>query len=345
MSTSWVGAAAQHLHHRVAIIDEQVGDRFPVHADHAGSWMSTRRGSWTGGFWGGLLAMRATATGLPGHYAQARGAWQNLAQWRDSDTACRGMIFWYGSLAVRGEPVGDRQLRAAARALVGDFDATLGVVPWGTAFGHARDCLRVDGVAGLVPLLAWAGMADVARRHLWNHLKWCFAGGTVQPALSTSDRGATWKPAADPAPGSSRAHAWLLLGCVDGVQWLGDEFVEPAVALARSWTDRFGEGVPLADADLSGGPVDTSAAVICAVAFLKLAVATGQQSRWRDGAALLQRATRTGLVGSGPARGALEKGCYDARSGTATSHELIWGDFFCMAGLQLLGGGLSVSDV
>ncbi|MFD4861899.1 hypothetical protein [Streptomyces atratus] len=38
-----------------------VGDRFPLYADPAdGRWTTTRRGSWTGGFWAGLLRL-ATA--------------------------------------------------------------------------------------------------------------------------------------------------------------------------------------------------------------------------------------------------------------------------------------------
>lgn len=344
MNGSWAGHAVQHLRHRVATTAEQVGDRFPLHADSAGTWTSTRRGSWTGGFWAGLLGLRAAATGAETDRARARAAWEALAQWRDADTACRGMIFWYGGLAARRENTGWEPLRAAALSLAADLDPDLGAVPWGTAFGHSRGGLRVDGVAGLVPLLAWAGEPEVARQHLRSHLHRCFAGGAVQPALFTSDGGRTWQPADDPAPGSSRAHAWLLLGCADGAHWLGAEFLEPAVALARAWSDRFGHGVPPADADLPGGPVDTSAAAIAAVSFLKLAGNTGRQDWWRDGAALLHRAVDAGLVRSGPARGALGSGCYDAKSGIAPANELIWGDFFCAVGLGLITGDLPVDD-
>lgn len=332
MSGSWWDGAASELRHRVDVTAEQVGERYPLHADPGtGAWTTTRRGSWTGGFWAGLLGLRGRD--------EARTARDGLARWRDADTACRGLIFWYGSCGSPGGP----ELRAAAEALARDFDADLGAVPWGTAFGTDGDLLRVDSVAGLVPLLGWAGMPEVAREHLRSHLRWCFDGDVVQPSLTASHRG--WIPADEPPRGSSRAHAWLLLGCVDGAHWLGEEFAEPAVSLARSWTARFGSGAPLADADLPDGPVDTSAAAITAVAFLKLAAATGQRSWWRDGSALLRRTVASALVRSGPARGALRDGCYDARSGLAPAAELVWGDFFCAAGLGLLAGDVQAGDV
>lgn len=320
-------SAVQQLRHRIAVTAEQVGQRFPLHADTGtGVWTTTRRGSWTGGFWAGLL-------GLGGEPELARSAWKNLARWRDADTACRGLIFWYGRWAAPDQD----QLREAASALARDFDAELGVVPWGTAFGSAGARLRVDSVAGLVPLLAWAGFTEVARAHLRTHLRWCFDGAAVQPSFVAEG---TWLPADEPPRGTSRAHAWLLLGCVDGARWLGEEFRDAAVALARSWSARFGAGVPAADADLVDGPLDTSAAAIAAVAFLELAAVTGQRSWWRDGSDLLHRIVDSALVRSGPARGALGGGCYDARSGLAPAHELVWGDFFCAAGLGLLAGDL-----
>lgn len=325
------------LGHRIAVTAEQVGQRFPLWADpETGVWTTSRRGSWTGGFWAGLL-------GLGGQPERARRAWDDLARWRDADTACRGLIFWYGGLASPGwerldrKRLGWQRLRAAAASLARDFDPELRAVPWGTAFGSSGARLRVDAVAGLVPLLGWAGWTDVAREHLRTHLRWCFDGAAVQPSFVADG---TWIPADEPPRGTARAHAWLLLGCVDGARWVDAQFREAAVALAQAWSTRFGPGVPLADADLPDGPLDTSAAAITAVALLKLSAVTGQRSWWRDGSDLLHRTADRALVRTGPARGALGGGCYDARSGLAPAHELIWGDFFCAAGLGLVAGNL-----
>ncbi|MFI8962419.1 sugar ABC transporter permease [Streptomyces sp. NPDC053493] len=67
MSTSdWAEEALTLLLDRVARTDAEVGPRFPLHADpRTGHWTTTSRGSWTGGFWAGLLwlhARRTTAT-------------------------------------------------------------------------------------------------------------------------------------------------------------------------------------------------------------------------------------------------------------------------------------------
>ncbi|MER6175666.1 hypothetical protein [Streptosporangium sp. NPDC001681] len=72
--------------------------RWPLHADPgSGRWTTTARGSWTGGFWAGLLWLRAIMSGGPADRAAATGRTALLGPWIEADTATRGLIFWYGT--------------------------------------------------------------------------------------------------------------------------------------------------------------------------------------------------------------------------------------------------------
>jgi unsaturated chondroitin disaccharide hydrolase len=291
---------------RVASILDAVGERFPLYADVSGTWRSTRRGSWAAGFWVGLLWLCADPS-------VSRRWTRKLAVWAEADTAVQGLIFWYGT---RLSPDGTAVARQAAKALASRFDHDAGVVPWGGAFGDHGVRARVDGVAGTVPLLAWAGEKEIAAAHLRTHL-----GLTSDPAWERHD--GEWRPLEEPPRGWTRGEAWLLLAAADATRWLGEEFVEPAHGLASRWLDRHGTATPAAVTTMDG-PVDTSAAAIAAVALLKLGYTT-------ESALILDR-----LATEHSVDGRLLDGCYDLPGGVATNHELIWGTYFLALGLELL---------
>ncbi|MYV67213.1 sugar ABC transporter permease, partial [Streptomyces sp. SID2131] len=101
---AWAEEALGLLFQRVTETLGQVGARFPLHADPAdGHWTSTGRGSWTGGFWAGLLWLRARHTGSDTDRAQAATVTARLAPWADADTATRGLILWYGTALATGD--------------------------------------------------------------------------------------------------------------------------------------------------------------------------------------------------------------------------------------------------
>ncbi|MFE0012735.1 sugar ABC transporter permease, partial [Streptomyces erythrochromogenes] len=143
---------------RVAVTAAEVGPRFPLYADPAdGRWTTTGRGSWTGGFWAGLLWLRARYTGAEPDRRAAAACTARLEPWAGADTATRGLIFWYGTAAA-GDDAEAAALRArAARACLSACDPELGILPWGDALGGPRLLARVDAVPGTVPLLAGAG--------------------------------------------------------------------------------------------------------------------------------------------------------------------------------------------
>ncbi|MEU1228823.1 sugar ABC transporter permease [Streptomyces sp. NPDC005828] len=376
----WADEALGLLCLRVGETAGQVGERFPLYADpDDGHWTTTGRGSWTGGFWAGLLWLRARHTGSGADRRAAVATTARLGAWADADTATRGLILWYGTALAdekgdegeegeEGEE-GDEGESAreaagalrerAAKAVLAAFDPALGLVPWGSALGGARLRARADGVPGLVPLLATAGPEGqaAAAAHLHRHLDLCLpraAARRPRPAWCREASG--WTADADPAPGWTRGEAWLLLAVADAlvlarpaastdgqahapVRYRGpDRLTEAAELLLESCAFLTGPLVPPAEAHHPDGPYDTSAAAVAAVALLKLAQVPG--ARWASACgaraqAVLHRLVTGHLTRPGGCRpaGMLLDGCYDARSGTAVRHELVWGDFFLALGL------------
>ncbi|MEU9302026.1 sugar ABC transporter permease [Streptomyces sp. NPDC048269] len=368
----WARRALAAVIERVAVTAAEVGTRFPLYAGPGdGRWTTTGRGSWTGGFWAGLLWLRARHTGDAADRRAAAACTARLAPWVDADTATRGLILWYGTAPAGDDPGATALRERAARACLSAWDPGLGLLPWGNALGGPRLLARADGVPGTVPLLAGAGPqgAAAAAAHLHRHLDLCLGEDgpphrSMRPAWRF-DEGAGWQPCPDPPPGWSRGAAWLLLA-------LADALLRPEVArtgrvrLDGAAEQLLAEGggsagplVPPAGASRPDGPLDTSAAAITAVALLKLAQVPGPRAAaYADrAAAVLRRLARAHLTGPGPwprpgsgpgtsrPAGMLLDGCYDAGKELAVRHELVWGDFFLALGLAALEGAVDITRV
>ncbi|MFF0482782.1 sugar ABC transporter permease [Streptomyces sp. NPDC004435] len=353
-AAGWAEEALDLVLRRAAQTAEQVGDRFPLYAEPAdGRWTTTARGSWTGGFWAGLLWLGAGRSGSDGDRTTAATVTARLAPWAEADTATRGLILWYGTAPAAGDAAAGTLRDRAAQAALGAFDPELGLVPWGAALGGARLRARTDGVPGLVPLLASAGPEGraAAAAHLHAHLDLCLprdGAGRLRPAWCR-DGARGWTAEADPAPGWARGEAWLLLAVADALLladdpfWRTERLARAAELLLADGAMLTGPLVPPADAHRADGPRDTSAAAITAVALLKLALVPGAarpEACASRAEAVLHRLAHAHLTRAGGTRpaGMLLDGCYDAGSGTAVRHELVWGDFFLALGLAALLG-------
>ncbi|TDB91933.1 sugar ABC transporter permease [Actinomadura sp. KC216] len=332
---SWAERALTEVLDRVGAVERELGTRWPLYADPvSGRWTTTARGSWTGGFWAGLLWLRSIVTGDPSDRAAARRRTGMLAPWLQADTATRGLIFWYGT-ALGGDETA--ALRAeAARMCLAAHDPRLGLVPWGAAFGGPRYLARVDGLPGLPTLLRLAGPdgARAAEAHLDLQLGLTLNTPDLRPAWQATPDG-TWKPHPTPPPGWSRTTGWL---CLAAAQAPGDRvrrcLEHPAVS-ARLAPDA--PPVPAAIATSRGTP-DTSAAAIEAVAALQLAcrLPGPRAGRLRNRAAHVLAV----LAAEHVRDGRLLDGCYDLEHDVAVRHELVWGDFFMAAGLAMLTGAI-----
>ncbi|MEU7551938.1 sugar ABC transporter permease [Streptomyces sp. NPDC044571] len=360
-SQDWAGRGLAAVVDRVGVTAAEVGARFPLYADPGdGTWTTTGRGSWAGGFWAGLLWLRARRTGEEADRQAAAACTARLAPWVEADTAARGLIFWYGTALAEDDTDAVALRERAAGACLAAYEPEPGMVPWGGAFGGPRMLARVDGVPGMVPLLAGAGSegAAVAAAHLHRHLDFCLGEGPVQgqwsyPAWSF-DSATGWEPRADPPEDWSRGHAWLLLAVSDALlrpeALVGQEwFAEAAERMLAEGEFLTGPLVAPAETARPQGPLDTSAAAITAVALLKLARVPGPRAAaCSDRAvAILRRLAEAHLSGgeAGRPAGMLLDGCYDAGRGLAVRHELVWGDFFLALGLAELAGAVDLTRV
>ncbi|MFJ3583434.1 hypothetical protein ACIPPS_14535 [Streptomyces sp. NPDC090127] len=100
----WASPALDAVLDRVPLTHAEVGSRFPLFAaPDSARWTTTARGSWTGGFWAGLLWLRAGRTGDARDREAAARCTGRLAAWADADTATRGLILWYGTALATGD--------------------------------------------------------------------------------------------------------------------------------------------------------------------------------------------------------------------------------------------------
>lgn len=361
-------SAAELMIGRIRATADEVGDRFPLHADPAtGRWTTTRRGSWTGGFWAGLLWLVAARTAAPEDRARALSCTRRLRERAQDDTDTRALTFWYG--AARGHLLcGDAEAadvaHQGAAALADSWRPDGGFVPAGTALGRGSrgaSTLTVDAAGAVTALLMWAGRSrgqaggrpawDVlAEQHATAVLHHCLGGdGAVRPSAVPVPGAPDWSPADAHAPGTwARGQAWGISAFATAADLMTGsravEFRDAACRAADLWLDRTGSRVPPWSFTDPSGPRDTSAAAIAAEAMLVLAgtLDGALGARYHEAAATLtaelitRHLTRPGAGAGAPPAGMLLDGCYDMASGTALADELVWGDYFLLSTLLRL---------
>ncbi|MGK5544280.1 sugar ABC transporter permease [Streptomyces sp. URMC 127] len=340
---------------RVRMTAAEVGDRFPLHADPStGRWTTTRRGSWAGGFWAGLLWLVAARSGEEEDRERAGACTARLRERVGDDTDTRAFTFWYGAAQghlLCGQTDAASVAREGAAALAGAWDVHQRFIPAGTALGRGplgAQTLSVDTAGAVVALLSWAGRAyghpqwiTYARQHIATVLEHCL------------DRGAAVRPSAVPG---GRAHAVTAGEWPRGQAWgmlafavaagltedgLARDVRDAACRATDLWLGRTGGGVPPWSFTDPSGPRDTSAAAIAAEAMLLLAGAVDEprSAAYRAAATRLLDAlvtrhlTLPGTGAGAPPAGMLLDGCYDMASGTAVANELVWGDYFLFSAL------------
>ena len=351
------------------LADDAVG--FPDTADPAtGRWTRTPGGGWSGGFWPGLLWLAAAATGEDRYRVSAATWSERLRPRARSETAFRGLLFWYGAAIgarLHSDQVGRTVALEGALSLATLFNPAARLIPLGREAEEpapGRGEASISTVPGGAPLLFWAAaeigdpsLEGLAAAHAERHAELCVRDdGSVSQSLSFHPEtgqllrrytrcgvrdDSTW----------ARAQAWAMLGFAQAGHWrpaLGDVAVRVADWwLAHAPTDRVAFW-DFDDAAPGQAERDTSATAIAAAALLKLAelLPADRSSHYRLAAVAIVDSLLEGyLTPTDPEDprqpGILTGGCFDRRNGTATHHELIWGDYFLFECLCLLEGRLT----
>ena len=337
-------AAVEALIGRVAVIESVVGERFPLSADPAtGRWTTTVRGSWTGGFWVGLLWLRAALTDARADRDAAAGWAARLLPRAADDTDTRAMTFWYGA-GIGHRLTGSERARAVAMtgatAVADAFDAGRGLVPVGSALYRSGEVplASPDSLAAIVGLMASAdgvvsGASSLAATHARTVIGLCVADDGAGQAVA---RPACLEPTRRPIT-RARGQAWTMLGCAVAAERLGEPFHEPAVRTATWWLRQVRGSHPTpAMIGTDECPPDSSAAAIAAAALMTVAglphLDRREAAEFRAAAAsLIYLLSDVHLDASG----VLRDGCYDLAAGVAVADELIWGTYFAMAVLSV----------
>ena len=333
---------------------------FPVYADPvSGRWHVADKPEWNGGFWPGLLWLAAAATGEARYAEAATACLEPLRARAEATTVLRGFMFWYGAalgirLGVTGERAGEVAV-AAARSLATSYVPAAQVLSPGqedaTLYLWPSPGACVDGLPGAVPLLALAAREDCEPD--LGQMAVSYAAGIgrlcVRPDGSISQAAtfdAAGRLAAQESPNASsdagtwgRAQAWGMLGLAQAAHLSGE--LTPLAARVADWylanvpADRvcFWEFHP----DGADAPRDTSATAIAAAALVKLAPLAG--GHYRTAAA----ETLAALAGHHLGAHGLVDGCYNAKKGLASRHELIWGDYFALEAALGLAGTLDTA--
>lgn len=347
LTSEWAGSVLDGLLDGVARSHSCLGGRFPLYRAPGTEWVSSRRGSWTGGHWTGLLWLRALRFGHPEDRGRAEVAHLALEQWAEADTATRGLIFWYPLVLSRAVPLDHRErLEAGAgrcsRSLLARFSAEDEVIPWGEALGGPGNLVRVDGAPGVAPLMCRAPgttpeSARAGVRHLLRHLHLCGKTRGSRPVWWLKD--GTPRPDGASTRYWSRGRAWLLTAFADALTVGAMPADDPDLA------GLLGERAPLipvADAQEPGAGPDTGAAAIEAAALLRLARrVSGPELKCRVGERA-HRIVRCLVERHLTERGrGLAGGSYEARGRFLTGLETVWGDFHLALAAAMIAGVVS----
>ncbi|MFF2214033.1 serine/threonine-protein kinase [Streptomyces antibioticus] len=259
--------AVEQLLRATARLRRLAADRYPLYAVD-GNWTFSRRGSWTPGFWAGLLRLTARITGDRTDRRHAAEVGARLAERLDDDTVTRSMTFWYGAGADRPDLA-----REAARRLLATALPNGGPIPVGTAWGPAasgRREVEVDCWGPLVRLLAWSApeLGSAAQQAAVAQTRSCLDGCLTATGPRIVERliviDGTPAPASPPTS-EARPAAWALLGLAESADALAGSAPGLAADCVRA-------AVPLSRPPLHDGSSaeDTSADAITAVALHKL---------------------------------------------------------------------------
>lgn len=352
---------------------EQLGEHFPGDTSESNRFWPSRwpevprgtNGSWTAGFWTGLLWMAHELSGEARFAAAARAQLPGYADRLEKryvvDHHDLGFLFMPSCIAAARSGVDARDTALqAAQLLMGRYLPKAGVIQaWGRLDTPSqRGRIIIDCLLNL-PLLHWAGAqtgdARFAKAALSHALRsqehlvraddtsfhtFHFDPETGAPLHGTTAQGASndscW----------ARGQAWGLYGFALNHRWApGHGFLATAERLARRFLAGLPEhGVACWDLSLAADPRepwDSSASAIAASGLVEIAELLQAEGRPGDAAFYLQQADRllAGLLThcagwrAAGSNALLLHGVYSKPEGLGVDEACLWGDFFFLEAL------------
>ena len=351
----------------VTRLSAELGPRFPHHREPDGSWNTTSDGNWCAGYWIGLQFLAAKHAGSEAEAraldAAARsGIERMLGQTTQNIFAgVNHYVAGFWSAKVTGdESLHEVGLRGAV-AMRDLYDPRLrqipiGMVrlppfddvnPEGAGLQDLMDVAAVDVVHTSLPVLWCAAaetgdgsFADVALAHALRHLELhCRNDGSTIQMTRLDRRGDPIERqnplAATLASCWSRGIAWHIAGLADAYAATGRAIFLDAIDRSLTYLNRSARGdVPSWDLDRPDGDRDSSAGAIIAYGLVHLGARCPRDERASalagEGLRLLRVLVTRYLEGGG-----IQHGCYRHPQGVAADTELIWGNFYTAAALEI----------
>lgn len=378
----WEGPLAA-MQRRAEQIAKSVEHGFPHWADSAtGEWTTTVDGDWTGGALPGMLWLVYRGTGSEDVARLARAWCSRLRPRARLRTAFKGFGFYYGAALgqiLAGDKSAEDVALEAAASLRDQFDSDLGLIPLGAAAEESADVGdRVSSIDSLQasPLLFWAARrtadrsySNVAARHTRRVLEiHCRDDGGIVQSSTLAKNGAvirhfTHKGASD-ASVWARAEAWGMLYAAMAYSDVPEEkaWLRYGTKAADWWLAHVDDGMvaywDFDDPAIPHTDRDTAATAIVCAALLKLArlvPSPADRTRYRAAAERTARALVSGYLTPVDSRdtrtpGRLVGGCFTNRPGArpadaARDAELIFGSYYLLEALSVLGGVLDASEI
>lgn len=345
-----------------------------------GKWTTTPDGDWTGGAFPGILWLGYRLTGEHRIRDLAHVWGLRLRPRVHRQTAFKGFGFFcgavLGSILAKDDELG-QMAEEAAGSLVAQFDPALGLIPLGPEAEEAGETgsafSSIDSLQAS-PLLYWAAdrtgdprFRRCADRHTERVFQiHCRPDGSIiqsselEAATGRVTRHFTHKGFSDTSIWG-RAQGWgMLYTAMAFVRTRQPQWLTHAMRAADWWLAHLpADGIAYWDFDdpaIPDAPRDTAATTIASAALLRLAQyapTANDRTRYQQAAEHSVRAlvrdylTREG--GSRPA-GMLVGGCFNNRADSrshdrVTNAELIFGSYFLVECLLLLGGSLKVEEL
>ncbi|SEM69573.1 glucuronyl hydrolase [Nitrosomonas marina] len=368
LSHEEITLAIELLINRMNRIESMCGNQFPLYSSGAdGHWVTSRGGSWTGGFWGGWWWLRARITQSKSDQIKAIAICRRLSSKITADSINRSFIFWYGA-ALGYNWFGDMdaltQVRNANTAIVATFNPVLKYFPLGTDMGggeKGEQYVSIDSLAALIQLLGIHADEDEVQTMLRHHVDTILENfcdthnqGAFQALGFHNGRKFTFR---DTAGAWSRGQAWAMLGLCRATEKWGEPYRSYSQAACEYWRDSRVDAFPLDNLDGPDELRDPSSAVIASLAMMSLADQIQEGDQWVVAAHKIitdivcspyfSGFQDIGIKGKGLREdsGAFRGCCYKTKPGVKELAETPWGSFLLMAALCALAQRIKPNEV